>query len=192
VLVISGYFKETFGNKVPLSFNASLVFEQGYGMIDGDSASITEICALLSCLSEIPLKQNIAITGSVNQRGDIQPIGGVNEKIEGFFDICKQKGLNKKQGVIIPQQNVGDLMLKDEVVEAVRKKEFHIYPVTRVEEAAEILMGIKAGKRNTRGNYELNSIFGKVEKKLAKMYELARPKPKKQNSPKSKSKKGKK
>ncbi|MDZ7766144.1 MAG: Lon-insertion domain-containing protein [Melioribacteraceae bacterium] len=128
VLVITGYFKGMFGNKVPLSFNASLVFEQGYGTIDGDSASITEICALLSCLSEIPLKQNIAITGSVNQKGDIQPIGGVNEKIEGFFDICKEKGLNKKQGVIIPQQNVRDLMLRDEVVEAVKKKNFIYIP----------------------------------------------------------------
>jgi ATP-dependent Lon protease len=196
VLVISGYFKETFGNKVPLSFNASLVFEQGYGMIDGDSASITEICAMLSCLSEVPLKQYIAITGSVNQRGDIQPIGGVNEKIEGFFDICKETGLTKKQGVIIPIQNVKDLMLKDEVVDAVKKKEFHIYPVERVEEAIEILTGQQAGKKTTRGSYEANSIFGKVEKKLEKMYKLSRPKQQKnttQHKPKTtKSKKGKK
>ena len=196
VLVISGYFKETFGNKVPLSFNASLVFEQGYGMIDGDSASITEICAMLSCLSEVPLKQYIAITGSVNQRGDIQPIGGVNEKIEGFFDICKETGLTKKQGVIIPIQNVKDLMLKDEVVDAVKKKEFHIYPVERVEEAIEILTGQQAGKKTTRGSYEANSIFGKVEKKLEKMYKLSRPRQQKnttQHKPKTtKSKKGKK
>lgn len=194
VLVITGYFKGMFGNKVPLSFNASLVFEQGYGTIDGDSASITEICVLLSCLSEIPLEQNIAITGSVNQKGDIQPIGGVNEKIEGFFDICKEKGLNKKQGVIIPQQNVRDLMLRDEVVEAVKKKEFHIYPVSKVEEAVEILTGIKAGKRTTRGNFEANSVFGKVEKQLQKMYQLARPKPKSSHSnvKSKKTKKGKK
>lgn len=197
VLVISGYFKETFGNKVPLSFNANLVFEQGYGMIDGDSASITEICVMLSCLSEVPLKQYIAITGSVNQKGDIQPIGGVNEKVEGFFDICKEIGLSKKQGVIIPVQNVKDLMLKDEVVEAVKKKEFHIYPVEKVEQAVEILTGVKAGIKTTRGNYEVNSIFGKVEKKLQTMYKLARPKPRKQASDKTtqskrKSKKGKK
>lgn len=196
VLVITGYFKETFGNKIPLSFNASLVFEQGYGMIDGDSASITEICALLSCLAEVPLKQYIAITGSVNQRGDIQPIGGVNEKIEGFFDICKETGLTNKQGVIIPVQNVKDLMLKDEVVDAVKKKEFHIYPVERVEEAIEILTGQEAGKKTTRGNYEVNSIFGKVEKKLEKMYKLSRPKQQKNptsHKPKTtKSKKGKK
>lgn len=193
VLVITGYFKGTFGNKVPLSFNASLVFEQGYGMIDGDSASITEICALISCLSEIPLKQYIAITGSVNQKGDIQPIGGVNEKIEGFFDICKSAGLNKKQGVIIPMQNVKDLMLKDEVIDAVSKKEFHIYPVEKVEEAIEILTGVKAGKLTARGNFELNSVFGKVEKKLEKMHKLSRPKQQKQSShTKSKTAKGKK
>lgn len=193
VLVITGYFKGTFGNKVPLSFNASLVFEQGYGMIDGDSASITEICALISCLSEIPLKQYIAITGSVNQKGDIQPIGGVNEKIEGFFDICKSVGLNKKQGVIIPKQNVKDLMLKDEVIDAVLNKEFHIYPVEKVEEAIEILTGVKAGKLTARGNFELNSVFGKVEKKLEKMHKLSRPKQQKQSShTKSKTAKGKK
>ncbi len=193
VLVITGYFKGTFGNKVPLSFNASLVFEQGYGMIDGDSASITEICALISCLSEIPLKQYIAITGSVNQKGDIQPIGSVNEKIEGFFDICKSVGLNKKQGVIIPKQNVKDLMLKDEVIDAVLNKEFHIYPVEKVEEAIEILTGVKAGKLTARGNFELNSVFGKVEKKLEKMHKLSRPKQQKQSShTKSKTAKGKK
>ncbi|HET56035.1 MAG TPA: peptidase, partial [Ignavibacteria bacterium] len=193
VLVITGYFKGTFGNKVPLSFNASLVFEQGYGMIDGDSASITEICALISCLSEIPLKQYIAITGSVNQKGDIQPIGGVNEKIEGYFDICKQIGLNKKQGVIIPKQNVKDLMLKDEVIEAVKNKEFHIYPVEKVEEAIEILTGVKAGKLTSRGNFEVNSVFGKVEKKLDKMHKLSRPKQHKQSShTKTKTAKGKK
>ena len=197
MLVITGYFKETFGNKAPLSFNASIVFEQGYGMIDGDSASITEICAMLSCLSEVPLKQYIAITGSVNQKGDIQPIGGVNEKVEGFFDICKEIGLNKKQGVIIPVQNVKDLMLKDEVVEAVKKKEFHIYPVEKVEEAVEILTDVKAGEKTSRGSYEANSIFGKVEQKLQKMYKLSRPKPQKQlaakpTQSKRKSKKGKK
>lgn len=193
VLVITGYFKGTFGNKVPLSFNASLVFEQGYGMIDGDSASITEICALISCLSEIPLKQYIAITGSVNQKGDIQPIGGVNEKIEGYFDICKEIGLNKKQGVIIPKQNVKDLMLKDEVIEAVKNKEFHFYTVERVEEAIEILTGVKAGRLTSRGNFEVNSVFGKVEKKLEKMHKLSRPKQQKQSShTKSKTVKGKK
>ncbi len=173
MLIITGYFRETFGKFMPLSFNASIVFEQGYGPIDGDSASVTEICALLSCLSEIPIKQSLAITGSVNQKGDIQPIGGVNEKIEGFFDLCKRKGLNKKQGVIIPIQNVKDLMLNDEVVEAVKNKEFHIYPVERVEQAAEILMRVKAGKRNASGKFQAKTIFGEVEKTLILMNKKA-------------------
>jgi len=169
VLIISGYFRETFGKRMPLSFSASLVFEQGYGKIDGDSASITEICALLSCLSEVPLKQTIAITGSVNQKGDIQPIGGVNEKVEGFFDLCAQRGLSKGQGVIIPIQNVKDLMLKDEVIEAVKNKKFHIYPVEKVQQAIEILTGVEAGERTKAGNYHVNTIFGLVEKNLKEM-----------------------
>ncbi len=169
VLIISGYFRETFGQRVPLSFNASLVFEQGYGMIDGDSASITEICALLSCLSGLPLKQSLAITGSVNQKGDIQPIGGVNEKIEGFFDLCELRGLTGKHGVIIPVQNVKDLMLKQKVVDAVKNKKFHIYPVSRVEQAIEIFTGVKAGKQTRTGGYEVNTVFGLVVKNLKEM-----------------------
>lgn len=175
VLIISGYFKQMFGSKLPLSFNASLVFEQGYGMIDGDSASITEICALASCLSDIPIKQSIAITGSVNQKGDIQPIGGVNEKIEGFFDLCKARGLKKEHGVIIPEQNVKDLMLKDEVIEAVEKKQFSIYPVKKVEEAIEILTGTKASKLTRTGSYRANTVFGVIEKRLKKMREIVKP-----------------
>ena len=119
VLIISGYFRETFGQDQPLSFNANLVFEQSYGMVDGDSASCTEIFALLSTLSGLPIKQSIAVTGSLNQKGEVQPIGGVNEKIEGFFDICKMNGLTGKQGVVIPIQNVADLMLREDVVDAV-------------------------------------------------------------------------
>jgi len=175
VLIITGYFREKFGKKIPLSFTASLAFEQGYGMIDGDSASITEICALLSSISEIPIKQNFAITGSVNQKGEIQPIGGVNEKIEGFFDICKIRGLNKKQGVIIPVQNVKDLMLKDELIDAVKKGEFHIYPASAVEDAVHILTGIKAGKQMANGSYEANTVFGVVERKLREMRKLVKP-----------------
>jgi ATP-dependent Lon protease len=169
VLIISGYFKETFGKTIPLSFSASLVFEQGYGKIDGDSASVTEICALLSCLSDVPIKQSIAITGSVNQKGDIQPIGGVNEKIEGFFDLCASRGLAKEQGVIIPIQNVKELMLKEEIIEAVKSKKFHIYPVETVGQAIEILTGIEAGKRNKVGNFYANTVFGLVEKNLKDM-----------------------
>ncbi len=186
VLIITGYFRENFGNRIPLSFTASLVFEQGYGMIDGDSASITEICALLSALSNIPIKQSFAITGSVNQKGEIQPIGGVNEKIEGFFDVCKMKGLTGKHGVIIPQQNVKDLMLKDEVLNAVRKNQFHVYAVSKVEEAIEILTGLRAGKKLKNGRYQSDTIFGEVEKELTSMRKRLRPPSTKKNNSKLK------
>ena len=182
VLVVTGYLKEKFGRAIPLSFNASLVFEQGYGMIDGDSASITEIAALLSTMSEIPIKQSFAITGSVNQKGDIQPIGGINEKIEGFFDLCKQRGLSGKNGVIMPFQNVKDLMLKDDVVQAVREEKFHIYPVSQVSEALELLTGVRAGKLLKNGRYQANTIFGSVEKCLREMRQKVKP-PTPKNNP---------
>jgi ATP-dependent Lon protease len=185
ILIISGYFKEKFGKRIPLSFNASIVFEQGYGMIDGDSASITEICALLSALSGIPIKQSIAITGSVNQKGEIQPIGGVNEKIEGFFDVCKSNGLNDQNGVIIPAQNVKDLMLKDEVIEAVKENKFHVYSISTVDEAIEILTGIKAGKILKNGKHESSTVFGEVEKELVAMRKRLKPEPAKKNNNKS-------
>jgi lon-related putative ATP-dependent protease len=175
ILILSGYFREKFGKRFPLSFTASLVFEQGYGMIDGDSASVTEVCALLSSISEIPIKQSFAITGSINQKGDIQPIGGVNEKIEGFFDVCKRKGLTRIQGVIIPHQNVKDLMLKDEVVEAVKKKDFHIYSIKKVDEAIELLTGVKAGKLLKNCRYQAHTVFGEVEKHLREMKSRLRP-----------------
>ncbi len=177
VLIIGGYFRQNFGRRFPLSFSASLVFEQGYGMIDGDSASITEISALLSCISEIPIKQNFAITGSVNQRGDIQPIGGVNDKIEGYFGICKARGLTGKHSVIIPIQNKKDLMLNDEIVEAVKEKKFHIYAVSKVEEAVELLTGVKAGRLLKNGHYEANTVFGAVDKALREMRLRAKPLP---------------
>jgi lon-related putative ATP-dependent protease len=182
MLIITGYFREKFGRRFPLSFQASVVFEQGYGMIDGDSASITEICALLSAISRIPIKQSLAITGSVNQRGNIQPIGGINEKIEGFFDVCKEKGLSGIQGVVMPALNVKDLMLKDEVIEAVKKKKFHIYPVEKVEEAVEILMGFKAGSELKSGAYETDSIFGVVEKTLDDMHKKIKGSTRKENN----------
>lgn len=182
MLIISGYFRENFGHTIPLSFTASLVFEQGYGMIDGDSASITEICALLSALSKIPIKQSFAITGSVNQKGEIQPIGGVNEKIEGFFDTCKLRGLTGSQGVVIPSLNVKDLMLRDEVVDAVKKNKFHIYSVNKVEEAIEILTGFRAGKILRNGKYQPNTIFGEVDKELHSMRKKLRPHSAKKNN----------
>lgn len=187
VLIISGYFREKFGNKVPLSFNASLVFEQGYGMIDGDSASVTEICAIISCLANVPIKQYYAITGSVNQKGDIQPIGGVNEKIEGFFDVCKKRGLNGKHGVIIPMQNVSDLVLKQEVIDAVNEGNFSVYPVSQAFEAIELLTGFKAGEPDKNGDYPPDTIFGLVEKRLHEMNNIVNPdKTKKQHSQKKK------
>ena len=175
MLIISGYFREKFGKRFPLSFTASLVFEQGYGMIDGDSASVTEVCALLSSIAEIPIKQSFAITGSINQKGDIQPIGGVNEKIEGYFDLCNERGLNKKQGVIIPFQNVKDLMLKDEVIEAVKRKEFTIYPIKSVNDAIELLTGVKAGKLLKNCRYQAHTVFGEVERHLREMKQRLRP-----------------
>jgi ATP-dependent Lon protease len=173
VLIISGYFKETFGQELPLAFNANLVFEQSYGTVDGDSASCAEIFALLSTLSGLPIKQSIAVTGSLNQKGDVQPIGGVNEKIEGFYDVCKSIGLNKKQGVIIPVQNVKDLMLREDVIEAVMNREFHVYPIKSVEEGIEILTGVAAGAK-TKTGYEKGSVFDLVEKKIKDMYAKAR------------------
>ncbi|MEO8399812.1 MAG: ATP-binding protein, partial [Ignavibacteriaceae bacterium] len=170
VLIISGYFRETFGQDLPLSFNANLVFEQSYGTVDGDSASCAEIFALLSTLSGLPIKQSLAVTGSLNQKGDVQPIGGVNEKIEGFFDVCRSRGLNKKQGVIIPIQNVKELMLRVDVIESVQKGEFHIYPIERVEEGIEILTNVKSGKRLSKGGYPEGTVFDKVEKKIKDLY----------------------
>jgi ATP-dependent Lon protease len=169
VLIISGYFKETFGQDIPLSFNANLVFEQSYGMIEGDSASCSEIFALLSTLSGLPIKQSIAVTGSLNQKGDVQPIGGVNEKIEGFYDVCKSRRLTGNQGVIIPVQNIKELMLREDVIESVRNGEFHIYPISRVEDGIEILTGVPAGKKLKSG-YEPSSVFDLVEKKIKELY----------------------
>src|SRR4030066_2302272 len=169
VLIISGYFKETFGQELPLSFNANLVFEQSYGTVDGDSASCAEIFALLSTLSGLPIKQSIAVTGSLNQKGDVQPIGGVNEKIEGFYDVCKSRGITGDQGVIIPVQNIQELMLREDVIDAVAKGQFHIYAISRVEDGIELLTGAKAGKKTAKG-YEPGSVFELVEKKIKDLY----------------------
>src|SRR4030066_422623 len=169
VLIISGYFKETFGQDIPLSFNANLVFEQSYGTVDGDSASCAEIFALLSTLSGLPIKQSIAVTGSLNQKGDVQPIGGVNEKIEGFYDVCKSRGITGDQGVIIPVQNIQELMLREDVIDAVAKGQFYIYAISRVEDGIELLTGAKGGKKTAKG-YEPGSVFELVEKKIKDLY----------------------
>lgn len=169
VLVLSGYLRKMFAQDKPLSMSASISFEQSYGGIDGDSASSTEIYAILSSLSNIPIKQGIAVTGSVNQNGIIQPIGGVNEKIEGFFDVCRAKRLTGKQGVMIPHQNVSDLILRPDVVAAVKAGKFHIYPVKTIEEGISILTGVNGGKRRPNGGFPEGTVMRIVDDKLAKM-----------------------
>jgi len=166
VLIISGYLSGMYAHNKPLTMNASITFEQNYGGVDGDSASSTEIYAILSSLADVPIRQDISVTGSVNQNGEIQPIGGVNQKIEGFFDVCKKRGLTGKQGVIIPHQNVKDLMLRQDVIEAVEKKMFHIYAIKTIDEGIEILTGLPAGKRLKDGSFEEGSIHYLVDKKL--------------------------
>ncbi len=166
IMILKGFLGERFASEKPLSLSASLTFEQSYSMIDGDSASSTELYALLSALSGIPIKQGLAVTGSVNQKGEIQPIGGVNEKIEGFFRVCKAKGITGDQGVLIPARNVDNLMLSEEVVEAVRQGKFHIYPVSTVEEGIEILTGVPAGKKGTDGTFPADTVFGRVAARL--------------------------
>lgn len=166
VLILSSFLASRFSQNAPLSMEATLVFEQSYGEIDGDSASSTELYALLSALSGVPIKQSLAVTGSVNQFGQIQAIGGVNEKIEGFFDICRMRGLTGTQGVLIPKTNVVNLMLRQDIVEACKSGMFHIYPVSAIDEGIEILTGLPAGERDADGNYPENSINGKVQKQL--------------------------
>ncbi len=153
----------------PLTLTASLAFEQSYGGIDGDSASSTEVYAILSSLSNLPLRQDIAVTGSVNQNGEIQPIGGVNQKIEGFFDVCRSRGLTGKQGVMIPHQNVGDLMLRKDVVEAAAAGKFHIYPVQTIDHGAEILTGVPAGEKTKEGTYPPGTVNHLVDQKLLEL-----------------------
>ncbi len=169
VQIISGYIRRVFSQDKPLSLAASLCFEQSYSGVDGDSASSTEIYALLSALAELPVRQDLAVTGSVNQQGDIQPIGGVNQKIEGFYDVCRLKGLTGSQGVLIPAENIDDLMLRDEVIAAVAKGLFHIYPVATIEQGIEILTGVHAGKRNPSGKFEQGSVFAKADARLSNM-----------------------
>ncbi|WP_027416084.1 ATP-binding protein [Aneurinibacillus terranovensis] len=169
LLILSGYLAGLFAQDKPLPLSASLTFEQTYSMIDGDSASSTELYALLSSLSDIPIKQAIAVTGSVNQWGEIQPIGGVNEKIEGFFAVCEAVGLTGEQGVIIPRQNVKNLMLRQEVVDAVKQGFFHIWQVSTIEEGIEILTGVVAGDRDEFGGFPDDTLFGRVNARLERM-----------------------
>jgi lon-related putative ATP-dependent protease len=174
VMILGSFMKDRFAHNKPISLSASLAFEQSYGMVDGDSASSTELYVLLSAIAEVPIFQGIAVTGSVSQKGEIQPIGGVNHKIAGFFDICKHKGLTGKQGVMIPSKNVKNLMVKQEVVDAVKEGKFHIWPVSTVEEGIEILTGMKAGERREDGTYPEGTLFQKVDERLKKIAEIVK------------------
>ena len=170
VLILSSLIANRFAKESPLSLSASIVFEQSYGGVDGDSASSTEYYCLLSAISNIPIKQNIAVTGSINQFGEIQPIGGANEKIEGFFDVCKHRGLTGDQGVIIPRTNVSSLMLREDVLQAVEEGQFHIWAVDTVDDGIEILTGMPAGKPNKNGEYPKGTVNYAVQKGLEHYY----------------------
>ena len=166
VQIITGFLGQTYAQKFPMSLSCRVCFEQNYSGIDGDSASSTELYCIISSLSELPIRQDLAVTGSVNQKGEIQAIGGVTHKIEGFFDLCKKRGLTGNQGVLIPVSNIKDLVLNDEVVTAVKDGIFHIYPITHINEGIELLMQYPAGKKNEQGEFPKDSVHGKVYTKL--------------------------
>ncbi len=174
VMILSSFLKERFAHNKPLSLTAFLCFEQSYGLVEGDSASSTELFALLSALAGVPILQGIAVTGSISQKGEIQAVGGVTRKVEAFFDICKKKGLNGSQGVIIPAKNVENLMLKQEVVESVKEGRFHIWPISTMEDGVEILTGMKAGALSPDGSYPKRTLFRKVDERLLELAEVVR------------------
>jgi len=171
ILIMESYLKNKFALDRPLALSASVTFEQTYGMVDGDSASAAELFAILSCLSNKPIRQGIAVTGSVSQLGECQPIAGVTKKIEGFFDVCKARGLTGEQGVIIPKGSINDLMLKKKLVEVIEKDGFHVYAIENMDEGIEILTGVKAGKRDKKGNYPKNTLNYLVMERLKMMSE---------------------
>jgi predicted ATP-dependent protease len=174
VLILAGFLGQRYARRRPLSLSASLVFEQSYGGVEGDSASMAELCAILSALAEVPIRQSLAITGSVNQNGDAQAIGGVNEKIEGFFDICRLRGLTGEQGVVVPQGNVRHLMLRANVVEAVAAGKFHVHAVRTVDEALALLTGVEAGERGADGEFPAGGLNRRIEDELAALAAQAR------------------
>ena len=174
ILILSGYLGEMFAQDFPLSLTASICFEQLYNGVDGDSASSTELYAILSSLSGVPINQSMAVTGSVNQKGEIQPIGGVNDKIEGFYQVCKMRGLDGSHGVMIPVQNVQNLSLSDEIIEAVKNKKFHIYAISTIEEGIEILTGVPAGKKDSNGHFPAGTVNYLVYEKLKKYAKLSK------------------
>jgi predicted ATP-dependent protease len=171
VLILSSYLGARYARDQPLSLSASLVFEQSYSGVEGDSASSAELYALLSALADLPIRQSLAVTGSVNQHGQVQAIGGVNEKIEGFFDICRAQGMNGDQGVLIPSSNVKHLMLRPDVVEAVAAGRFHVYPVETIDQGIGLLTGVPAGKADETGTFPAGSVNQRVEARLRELAE---------------------
>ena len=171
MLILSGYLGAKYAQERPLSLSASICFEQSYDGVDGDSASSTELYAILSSLAEVSIDQGIAVTGSVNQNGEIQAIGGINQKIEGFYDVCRLKGITGNQGVLTPKSNLRNLMLRPDVVQAVKDGQFHIYAVNSIDEGIKVLTGVPAGERDPDGHYPEESINGRVEKKLRRFSE---------------------
>jgi predicted ATP-dependent protease len=171
VLILAAFLGARYAGEAPLSLQASLVFEQSYGGVEGDSASSAELYVLLSALAELPIDQSFAVTGSVNQHGQVQAIGGVNEKIEGYFDVCAKRGLTGRQGVLIPSANVAHLMLRQDIVAAAAAGKFQIFPISHVDQGIEILTGVAAGERDADGKFPVGSVNARVEARLA---ELAR------------------
>ena len=174
VQIITGFLGQTYAQKFPMDLSCRVCFEQNYNGIDGDSASSTELYCIISSLAELPIRQNLAVTGSVNQKGEIQAIGGVTQKIEGFFNLCKKRGLTGNQGVIIPSSNVKELVLNDEVIEAVKEGNFHIYPIAHINEGIELLMEYPAGEKNEQGEFPADSVHGKVYAKLKAFAEMSK------------------
>jgi lon-related putative ATP-dependent protease len=174
IMILTSFLKERFGHNKPISLTATLCFEQSYGLVEGDSASSTELFALLSALAKVPIYQGIAATGSVSQKGEIQPVGGVTRKVEAFFDICKYKGLNGRQGVIIPAKNIRNLMLKQELINSVKAGKFHLWPISTIEEGIEILTGMKSGSIQTDGTYPDGTLFRKADERLIEIAEIVK------------------
>jgi lon-related putative ATP-dependent protease len=171
VLILGGYLGGKYAGEIPLTLSASIGFEQSYDEIEGDSASAAELYALLSSLSDLPLRQSLAVTGSVNQHGEIQPVGGVNFKVEGFFDVCRARGLTGDQGVLLPEQNVRSLMLREDVVAAVAEGRFHLYPVRTIDQGITLLTGVPAGRRRSDGQYPEGSVNARVDARLRRLAE---------------------
>jgi predicted ATP-dependent protease len=174
LLILEGYLRKMYARNFPLSIYSGICFEQSYAEVDGDSASSSELYALLSAIGELPIRQDVAVTGSVNQMGEIQPVGGINEKIIGFYKLCEQIGLTGNQGVIIPEKNIKNLILPNEIAQAIAERKFHIYPISTIDEGMQILTLRKAGTRGPKGTFAPNTVNRIVEDKLRHLSSLSR------------------